>query len=55
MLAVQWHPECLRADHATALFDWIATSAAVRVTKVDVHLVFDSASEPATVEGAVAS
>ena len=55
LLAVQWHPECLRADHSAALFDWIATAAASRLTKVDVHLVFDAASPPAEVEGAVAS
>ncbi len=53
LLAVQWHPECLRADHSLALFDWLATAAAARLTKVDVHLVFDGV--PATVEGAVAS
>lgn len=55
LLAVQWHPECLRTDHSAALFDWIATAAATRLTKVDVHLVFDTAPAPAAVEGAVAS
>ncbi len=39
MLAVQWHPECLQADHADALFDWLATAAVARMTRVDVHLV----------------
>ena len=55
LLAVQWHPECLRTDHSTALFDWIATAAASRLTRVDVHLVFDKVPTPPTVEGAVAS
>lgn len=35
MVAVQWHPECLRADHAAALFDWLADAAAIRMTKIE--------------------
>lgn len=35
LVAVQWHPECLRADHAAALFDWVADAAARRMTRVD--------------------
>jgi len=38
LVAVQWHPECLRADHAAALFDWVADAAARRMTRVDVKL-----------------
>jgi hypothetical protein len=55
LLAVQWHPECLRADHSTALFDWIATAAAARLTKVDVRLMFEVPPTRSAVEGAVAS
>ena len=55
MLAVQWHPECLRTDHSAAIFDWVATAAATRLTRVDVHLVFDAEQQPLDVEGAVAS
>lgn len=55
MLAVQWHPECLRTEHSAAIFDWLATAAASRLTRVDVHLVFDAEQEPLSVEGAVAS
>jgi putative glutamine amidotransferase len=55
MLAVQWHPECLRTDHSAAIFDWIATAAAARLTRVDVHLVFDAERDPVAVEGAAAS
>ncbi len=39
MLAVQWHPECLRKDHSVALLDWFVDAAKRRMTKVDVHLV----------------
>jgi hypothetical protein len=46
MLAVQWHPECLRTDHSAALFDWVATAAATRLTRVDVHLLVEPQSEP---------
>lgn len=46
MVAVQWHPECLRADHAKALFDWLAGAAVSQATLVDVHLAFEA--EPAT-------
>lgn len=53
MIAVQWHPECLRNDASDSLFDWIATAAASRLTRVDVRLVFDA--EPRVSEGAVAS
>jgi hypothetical protein len=42
MLAVQWHPECLRSDQATALFSWLADAAALRVTRVDVRLLTES-------------
>jgi putative glutamine amidotransferase len=55
MLAVQWHPECLRSDHSAAIFDWLAAAAAARLMRVDVHLVFDADQEPLKVEGAVAS
>ena len=41
MVAVQWHPECLRDEHAAALFDWLADAAASRLTKVDVRLAVD--------------
>ncbi len=42
LIAVQWHPECLRADHSAALFDWLADAAALRMTKVDVRLPVES-------------
>ncbi len=42
MLAVQWHPECLQKDHATALFEWLAAAAALRMTRVDVRLLTES-------------
>lgn len=45
MIAVQWHPECLRTDHSEAIFDWLATAAATRLTRVDVHLVFEPEQE----------
>jgi putative glutamine amidotransferase len=38
MVAVQWHPECLRHRHAAALFDWLVRAAAGRVTRVGVQL-----------------
>lgn len=41
-LAVQWHPECLRKDHSTALFNWLADAAALRMTRVDVRLLTDT-------------
>jgi putative glutamine amidotransferase len=55
MLAVQWHPECLRSDASASLFDWLATAAAARITKVDVHLVFDAEPAPPLAKGAAAS
>ncbi|MCP4306712.1 MAG: gamma-glutamyl-gamma-aminobutyrate hydrolase family protein [bacterium] len=41
MLAVQWHPECLRSDHSAALFDWLADAATIQMMKTDLqpHLV----------------
>ena len=42
LLAVQWHPECLRKDHSTALFDWLAGAALLRMTRVDVRLLTES-------------
>lgn len=36
LLAVQWHPECLRSDHASALFDWLADAAVVQMAKTEV-------------------
>jgi putative glutamine amidotransferase len=42
MLAVQWHPECLRKDDAAALFGWLADTAAMRLTRVDVRLLTES-------------
>jgi len=42
MLAVQWHPECLQKDHATALFDWLVASAAMRATQLDLHSLTES-------------
>ncbi|MDJ0925335.1 MAG: gamma-glutamyl-gamma-aminobutyrate hydrolase family protein [Acidimicrobiia bacterium] len=55
LLAVQWHPECLRTEHSASLFDWLATAAATRLTKVDVHLVFDAEQPVHGVESAAAS
>ena len=54
MIAVQWHPECLRTDHSVAIFDWLATAAAARLTRVDVHLVFE-AEQQAAVDGIAAA
>jgi putative glutamine amidotransferase len=42
MLAVQWHPECLRKADAKALFKWLANAAALRMTRVDIRLLTDS-------------
>jgi putative glutamine amidotransferase len=55
MLAVQWHPECLRHEHATALFSWLAAAAVDRLTKVDVHLAISEAPEDPGIEVAAAS
>jgi len=38
MVAVQWHPECLRHRHATALFKWLVDTARSKMTKVGVQL-----------------
>ena len=46
MVAVQWHPECLTADHSKALFSWLVDSALRRATRVDVLLAFEG--EPVT-------
>ncbi|MDJ0497143.1 MAG: gamma-glutamyl-gamma-aminobutyrate hydrolase family protein [Acidimicrobiia bacterium] len=54
MIAVQWHPECLRTDHSVAIFDWLATAAAARLTRVDVHLVFE-ADQQTAVKGIAAA
>lgn len=43
MLSVQWHPECLRSDQATALFSWLVDAAALRMTRVEVRLLTESA------------
>lgn len=42
MLAVQWHPECLRQGDAKALFRWLADAAVLRMTRVDVRLLTES-------------
>jgi putative glutamine amidotransferase len=42
MVAVQWHPECLRKDEARALFDWLTEAASLRMTRIDVRLLTDS-------------
>lgn len=57
MVAVQWHPECLRTRHSEALFAWLAEAALRRATRVDVHLAFDSEPIVPVVEdvGAAAS
>jgi putative glutamine amidotransferase len=55
MVAVQWHPECLRDKHADALFNWLADSAAFRMA-VDVALTLHTTPVPRLVEDvAVAS
>ena len=46
MLAVQWHPECLRTDHSAAIFEWVAAAATSRLTRVDVHLLLEPQPEP---------
>lgn len=38
MVAVQWHPECLRRRHAAALFQWLVDTARSKMTKVGVQL-----------------
>jgi putative glutamine amidotransferase len=55
MVAVQWHPECLRADHAKALFQWLADAAVKRATRVDVHLAFDAEPVTPIVKGVAAA
>lgn len=55
MVAVQWHPECLRKDDAKALFDWLADSAARRLTRVDVRLLTESVEAPAMKRRAAAA
>lgn len=55
LVAVQWHPECLRADHAKALFDWLADTALQRATRVDVHLAFESEPPTPIVKGVAAA
>jgi putative glutamine amidotransferase len=37
MIAVQWHPECLRDQHAAAIFDWFVAAARVRMGLVAVR------------------
>jgi hypothetical protein len=55
-LAVQWHPECLRKDHTTALFDWLVNAAALRMTRVEVRLLTDKVEVvPPTRKAAAAS
>ena len=39
MLAVQWHPECLRSDDSAALFDWLADAATIQMMKADLQPV----------------
>ncbi len=53
LLAVQWHPECLRADHAAALFDWLADAATIQMMKSEIHAVVDPA--PIVIPSAAAS
>ena len=55
MVAVQWHPECLRADHAKALFDWLTDAALRRATRVDVHLAFEAEPVTPIVKGVAAA
>jgi putative glutamine amidotransferase len=55
MVAVQWHPECLRADHAKSLFDWLTDAALRRATRVDVHLAFESEPPTPIVKGVAAA
>lgn len=55
LLAVQWHPECLRDEYSAALFDWLADAAALRLTKVDVHLALAPEPVPSLVKGVAAS
>jgi hypothetical protein len=55
-LAVQWHPECLRKDHSAGLFEWLADAAALRMTRVEVRLLTDTAEViPAPPRAAAAS
>jgi putative glutamine amidotransferase len=54
VLAVQWHPECLRKDHSEALFDWLADAAAKRMTRVDLQLLA-KAAEVAPIRDAAAA
>ena len=53
MLAVQWHPECLRSDHSAALFDWLADAATIQMMKADLQPRIVVA--PATPTGVAAS
>lgn len=55
MMAVQWHPECLQKDDATALFDWLADVAARRMTRVDVRLLTESVEATAMKRQAAAA
>lgn len=42
LLAVQWHPECLRKEHAKALFSWLVDAAAMRLTQTDLRSLTDA-------------
>lgn len=55
MIAVQWHPECLRRDDATALFNWLANVASLRMARVDIRLLTDSVEVIAMKHHAAAS
>ncbi|MGA9598504.1 MAG: gamma-glutamyl-gamma-aminobutyrate hydrolase family protein [Acidimicrobiia bacterium] len=55
MVAVQWHPECLRKDDARALFDWLGDAAALRMTRVDVRLLTESVEATEMKQSAAAS
>jgi len=55
MMAVQWHPECLRKDDAAALFDWLADVSARRMTRVDVRLLTESVETTAMKRHAAAA
>ena len=55
MVAVQWHPECLRKDDAKLLFAWLVDAALLRVTRVDVRLLTESPEVRAVDQSAAAS
>jgi gamma-glutamyl-gamma-aminobutyrate hydrolase PuuD len=55
MVAVQWHPECLRADHAGALFDWLTDAALRRLTRVDFRLAVEPEPPSRIVKGVAAA